>query len=106
MLNDPVDRSIQMAVIPADGGKPVKRAKVPGLGPMHWTPAGDEVAYIRNDNGVDNLWAQPVGSGAARQITRFREGRIYQFAWSWSGKQLALVRGNTTSDAVLIRPAR
>jgi len=106
MLNDPIDRSIQMVVIPVDGGKPVKRVKVPRLGPMQWTPTGDAVAYIRSDNGVDNLWAQPVGSGAARQVTRFREGRIYQFAWSWSGKQLALVRGNTTSDAVLIRPVR
>jgi Tol biopolymer transport system component len=117
MANDPAQRSDQITVIRADGGKPICRVNVPRLSPaqningprvgaMQWTPAGDAVAYIRSYNGVDNIWAQPVNGGAARQITRFREGPIYRFAWSWSGKQLAWVRGNTTSDAVLLRPLR
>ena len=118
MVYDSVEHSYQMIVIRADGGKPIHRvnmprvsvmqseAVVPRVSPTQWTPAGDAVVYVRSDNGVDNIWAQPVAGGAARQITRFGEGRIYRFAWSWSGKQPALVRGNTTSDAVLIRPVR
>jgi len=106
MVDDPVKRSEQMLVIRADGGQPINRVNVPRASPMQWTAAGDAVAYIRSYNGVDNIWAQPVAGGAARQITRFREGRIYRFAWSWSGKQLAMVRGNMTRDAVLLRPIR
>jgi serine/threonine protein kinase/Tol biopolymer transport system component len=118
LVYDPVERSEKMMVIRADDGKPLARLAVPGvsvtqgvamapkISVVRWTPAGDAVAYARTDNGVDNIWALPVAGGAARQITRFREGRIFQFAWSGSGKQLALVRGNTTSDAVLLRPVR
>ena len=105
MAYSPAERSDQIVVIRADGGKPIRRANAPP-GWIQWTPAGDAVAYVRSYNGVDNIWAQPVVGGAARQVTRFREGRIYRFAWSWSGKQLALTHGNTTSDAVLIRPVR
>ena len=106
MAYDRAESSDEIMVIRADGGEPIKHVNVSKLGPLRWTPAGDAVAYVRSYNGVDNIWAQPIGSGAARQITHFREGRIYRFAWSWSGKQLALAHGNMTSDAVLIRPLR
>jgi Tol biopolymer transport system component len=93
-------------VIPAGGGEPIKTANVPGYCSLQWTPAGDAVAYVRSENGAQNIWAQPLTHGVARQITHFRQGTIDRFAWSWPGDRLALVRRNTTSDAVLIRPVR
>jgi hypothetical protein len=42
-------------------------------------------------------------STAPSPITQFTSHRIYWFAWSRDGKQLALARGNTVGDAVLLR---
>ena len=64
---------------------------------------GKAVVYPTRENGVDNLWLQPLDGSKGRQITDFRSERIYDFHWSFDGKQLALVRGHTDSDVVLIR---
>ena len=101
----PSEQSFQIQMIRVDDRKPIACVNVPGFSTIRWTAAGDAVTYIRTENGVDNIWAQPVAGGCARQITRFREGRIHRFAWSWSGKQLALAHVNTASDAVVLRPA-
>jgi Tol biopolymer transport system component len=103
---DPAERSDQIVVIPAGGGEPIKTANVPGDCSLQWTPSGDEVAYVRSENGAQNIWAAPLTHGVARQITHFHQGAIDRFAWSRSGKQLAIVRRNSTGDAVLIRPVR
>jgi Tol biopolymer transport system component len=103
---NPVEHSDQIVVIPSGGGEPIKTANVPGFCPLQWTPAGDEVAYVRGENGAQNIWAEPLAGGAARQITHFRQGAIDRFAWSRSGKQLAIVRRSSTGDVVLIRPVR
>ena len=48
-------------------------------------------------------WLQPLDGSKGRQITDFTAEHIYDFHWSFDGKQLALVRGHTDSDVVLIR---
>ena len=64
---------------------------------------GKAVVYPARENGVDNLWLQPLDGSKGRYITDFKAERIYDFHWSFDGKQLALVRGHTDSDVVLIR---
>jgi Tol biopolymer transport system component len=103
---DPTEHSDQIVVIPSAGGEPIKIANVPGYCALQWTPAGDAVAYVRSAHGAQNIWAEPLNHGVARQITHFRQGAVDRFAWSRSGRQLAIVRRNTTSDAVLIRPVQ
>ncbi len=49
-----------------------------------------------------NIWRQPVEGGAAVQITNFTTNRIFNFAFSPDGSQLALSRGTFNSDVVLI----
>jgi hypothetical protein len=39
-------------------------------------------------------------------LTDFKEGRIYEFAWSHNGKQLALPRGTENRDVVLVSGIR
>jgi hypothetical protein len=56
--------------------------------------------------GVSNLWSQPTDGGLAKQITNFKTDRILTFAFSPDGRKLALARGKTTSDAVLINEAK
>ena len=102
---NPAEHANQIVVIPSGGGAPIKTANVPRSCALQWTPSGDAVAYLRSENGAQNIWAVPWKNGAAHQVTHFRQGLIDRFAWSSSGKQLAIVRRNSTGDAVLIRPA-
>ncbi len=76
------------------------------LGLLRFSPGGKGVVYSIRDNGIDNLWQQPLDGSKGKQITDFKAEHIYDFHWSFDGKQLALVRGHTDSDVVLIRDAK
>jgi Tol biopolymer transport system component len=96
-----------LGVIPFDGGPATKIAERPPSAhlsgqPIRWTPDGRSIAYLDLREGVTNIWSLPVGGGQPRQLTRFTTDRIYAFAWSPDGKWLAMSRGATTADAVLI----
>ena len=75
-------------------------------GLLRFSPDGKAVVYPARENGVDNLWLQPIDGSKGRQLTNFTSERIYDFHWSFDGKQLAIVRGHTDSDVVLIRDAQ
>ena len=55
------------------------------------------------ENGVDNLWLQPIDGSKGRQLTSFKSEHLWDFRWSPDGKQLAVTRGHSDSDVVLIR---
>jgi Tol biopolymer transport system component len=73
------------------------------FGLLRFSPDGKAVVYPARENGVDNLWLQPLDGSKGRQLTNFSSERIYDFHWSFDGKQLAIVRGHTDADVVLIR---
>jgi len=76
------------------------------FGLLRFSPDGKAVVYPARENGVDNLWFQPLDGSKGKQITDFTSEHIYDFHWSFDAKQLALVRGHTDADVVLIRDAR
>jgi Tol biopolymer transport system component len=95
----------KIAIIPFEGGPPVNLFDYPDPGPptlVRWTPDGRAIAYSRTIGGVSNLWVQPIDGSPPKQLTDFKELRLLNFAWSRDGKQLALSRGVTNSDVVLI----
>ena len=73
------------------------------FGLLRFSRDGKAVVYPTRDNGVDNLWLQPLDGSGGHAITDFKSERIRDFHWSFDGKQLAMVRGHTDSDVVLIR---
>jgi Tol biopolymer transport system component len=75
----------------------------PRAGLIRFSRDGKAVIYPIRENGVDNLWLQPLDGSKGRQLTDFTAEHIYDFHWSFDGKQLALVRGHTDADVVLIR---
>jgi serine/threonine protein kinase/Tol biopolymer transport system component len=94
-----------IAILPFEGGSPIKILDNSGGGyarRLVWTPDGRTIAFLRLDKGVDNIWAQPIDGGSAKQLTDFKDQRIFTFAWSRDGKQLALSRGTMNSDVILI----
>jgi hypothetical protein len=61
------------------------------------------VIYPTRDKGVENLWFQPMDGSKGKALTDFTAEHIYDFQWSPDGKQLALVRGHTDTDVVLMQ---
>ena len=92
---------LRVAIIPFEGGQPVKVFNIPP-GLVRWTPDGRGLTYVDDRGGASNLWIQPVAGGTPRRITQFKSDRIFSFAWSHDGKQIALARGVVNNDVVLI----
>ena len=72
-------------------------------GQPRFSPDGKGIVYPIGEKGVDNLWLQPLNGGPGRQLTNFSSLKIYSYQWSPDGKSLALVRGDSPSDLVLIQ---
>jgi TolB protein len=92
-----------LTVVPFGGGSPVYRFDVPpGACEIRWAPDGQALDYFLTRGGASNLWRQALAGGPPKQITNFKSDLIFSFAWSRDGKQLALARGTTSSDVILI----
>ena len=75
----------------------------PHAGKIQYSVDGKAIEYAVRENGVDNIWRQPLGGSAGKWETTFSAEHIGQFRWSPDGKRLALVRGHTDSDVVLMQ---
>jgi eukaryotic-like serine/threonine-protein kinase len=71
--------------------------------PGQFTPDGKAIAYPIEENGVGNLWEQPLDGTPGHAITNFTSEQIFEFHWSPDGKKLAIVRGHGESNVVLFR---
>jgi Tol biopolymer transport system component len=90
------------------GPNPARRTLSPDsrvAGGVVFTPVGRAVAYPIVENGVSNIWVQPVDGSPGRQITNFKSGTFRSFRWSPDGKSLAVIRDVSQSDVVLLREA-
>ena len=70
---------------------------------VQFTADGESVAYPVKENGVDNVWIQPLDGSPGHQITQFKSEQILSFHWSPDGKKLGILRGHTDSDVVLLQ---
>jgi eukaryotic-like serine/threonine-protein kinase len=75
-------------------------------GGVQFTPDGKSVAYAVHENGVDNIWIQPLDGSPGRQITNFTSEQITSFHWSADGKSLGVLRNHSESDVVLLQEAK
>lgn len=100
----------RIALVSFDGGDIIKTFDaVPETNPLsnnqklQWTSDGRGIYFIAFNNGVSNIWRQPIDGSSPVQVTKFETGRIFNFSYSPDGKQLALSRGSLNSDVVLIK---
>ena len=92
-----------LAVVPFGGGSPLYRFDLlMGAGWLRWAPDGKALDYRLTRGGASNIWRQALAGGPPKQITNFKSDLIFSFDWSRDGKQLALARGSTSSDVILI----
>ena len=91
-------------VITLDGSSPLKEFAVSGNLPhnLRWSPDGKSLQFLITQNRTTSLWEQPLTGGETKQLIQFSAGQIFDFKWSSDGRRLLLMRGSTTTDAVLL----
>ena len=96
----------KIALLATDTGATIKlvefqRPRVTNL--IRFSRDGKSLVYTIRENGVDNLWQQPLDGSPGKPLTSFKAEHIWDFHWSPDGSKLAMVRGHTDSDVVLMR---
>jgi eukaryotic-like serine/threonine-protein kinase len=75
--------------------------------PPSFSPDGKAVVYPIRENGIENLWLQPIDGagpdGGGRRITNFTADGFSWYAFSPDGKTLGVLRNHPESDVVLLR---
>jgi Tol biopolymer transport system component len=99
----------RIALVSFDGGEilrtfDVKLTKLPYTDrqKLQSTSDGRAINYVSINDGVSNIWRQPIDGSPPEQATDFKDGKIFNFAFSPDNSQLALSRGTRNSDVVLI----
>jgi serine/threonine protein kinase len=107
------DTKEKMALVSLDGSAPARfieferrRADFNSgatLASIVFASDGKGVIYPVRNGGTDNLWLQHLDGAPGKQLTDFKSELIRDFDYSMDGKQLAVIRGHSESDVVLMR---
>jgi len=92
--------AFRTAVIPFEGGEPIKVFGLLG-GPeddFGWTSDSRALTYTANRN----IWIQPLDGSQPKQVTDFKTDEIWAFDWSHDGRQLLVLRATPSSDVVML----
>jgi Tol biopolymer transport system component len=91
-------------VIPVSGGAPVKSLDAyPAVsGDMQYSADGRALYYPVTEKGVSNLVKQSLDGGRPMPVTNFTELVSYGFSYNWANNTLAITRGQTNRDVVVI----
>jgi Tol biopolymer transport system component len=95
----------EIAILPVQGGEPVRRLPIPVMDwqQVQWAADGRALMYIKTVNGTSNIWSYDLATDSAAQLTAFTADRIFAYAWSADHTQLACQRGTEITDVIVIR---
>jgi serine/threonine protein kinase/Tol biopolymer transport system component len=109
--DNPADSPWRLALVPFAGSGLARYFDVPSTVEIswdvliRWSVDGRSITYLDHRGGFDNLWSQPIDGSPARQVTVFKDSRIFSFDWSGDSRLLTS-RGVQTNDVVLISEAK
>ena len=97
----------KIVLVPLDAGpKPQVRFLEPNPGISNYgprfTPDGKSLVYPIRQNGVEDLWLQPLDGSPGRQITNLKANRISAFYWSPDGKSIGVLTARHEYDVILL----
>ncbi|HYL84140.1 MAG TPA: protein kinase [Candidatus Angelobacter sp.] len=99
-------REEKIVEVATDGGqlrREIHLQKESNFFTIRYSPDGKAVVYSVRENGVDNLWSQPLDGSPGKWLTAFKTEQLGDFLFSPDGSKIAVVRGHTDSDVVLLR---
>jgi len=77
--------------------------RIPFGAQIKWSPDESALTYVKDSNGVSNIWKTSIANRSEEAVTHFEEETIFSFDWSPKSDDLAMVRGIPASDVILIR---
>ena len=99
--NDPTVRGERLAIVPI--GDPSKARLLSTVrNNAQVSLDGRSLIYWDNPLGVGNIWRQAISGGIPVQLTHFDSSIIFHHALAPDAKHMAVVRGSTLSDVILI----
>lgn len=76
------------------------RSQNPGI---VWSEGGRSFDYVDNQPDAARIWRQSSdGKGDKKLVLEIPKARVFSFAWSRDGKTLALGRGRSENDAIML----
>jgi serine/threonine protein kinase/Tol biopolymer transport system component len=100
-----IQAKTMIKIIPATGGAPIKKFDSHPLisGNLQYSGDGKAIYYPITEKGVSNIVSQSLGGGPPTPVTDFTELDIHGYDYDWANKRLAVTRGKSNSDVVLIK---
>jgi serine/threonine protein kinase/Tol biopolymer transport system component len=99
----------KIAVMPFDGGEPVKVFDIKQSNSiqstLRWSADSRALLYTVATGTVSNIWSQPLDGGAPKQMTNFTDKLITTFFWTRDNR-LYCARAVLLRDADLISDAK
>jgi eukaryotic-like serine/threonine-protein kinase len=97
----------KIVLVPLDAGpKPQLHFLEPNPGISNYgprfTPDGKALVYPIRQNGLEELWLQPLDGSPGRQITNLKAERITAFYWSPDGKSIGVLTARREYDVILL----
>jgi Tol biopolymer transport system component len=97
------ENTLRIGALPMTGVGGPRLFDLPSRNPIiRWS--ADSVAFDYTDGGTFNsssLWRQPIAGGEPQKLCDFHD-RVFNFAWSRDGKNLAVSSGDLQGDALQI----
>jgi Tol biopolymer transport system component/predicted Ser/Thr protein kinase len=101
------DARIYTVLVSMTDGSQTRVAETPPQDPQFvWSADGKALQYFQMDQGAGNIWEQAIAGGPPRRVSNFSSQQMFGFARSRTGNKLAMARGETRSDVVLISSLR
>ena len=97
---------LHLGVVSFNGGEPEKLFPLTQNGQvnlakqMRWTPDGKALLYKGSGSG---MWRQSVDGGKPEQVAGFGDTNVFEFSWSFDGKNLAYTRGTSIQEILLLQ---
>lgn len=70
---------------------------------MRWSRDGKSLYYNSGKDGSQNVWMARFDGTAPRQVTDFKDEKVFACSWSSDGTRSACIRQANSFDAVLLR---
>jgi Tol biopolymer transport system component/DNA-binding winged helix-turn-helix (wHTH) protein len=99
------DDKWRLGIISFEGGPMLQSLDVPANlkeNSTVWSADDRSLLYIGAVGSVGNIWSLPLDGSAAKAVTNFKSDLTDDFSLSPDGKRLAVARGSTQSDVVMI----
>jgi len=99
---DKSTKKLMLKILPMEDGGLSRTFKVSErvfLRLIEWTPDGRYITYVDISG---NIWRQSISGGPPQKMTDYKQNGVFFWKWSLDGKQLAMIRGEETYDAVTL----